>query len=59
MSIQIKLLGSFFLMALLCATVGGLGIFGINATNSSLNEVSDLRLPSVRRIGVMMEKLNV
>ena len=58
MSIQIKLLGSFFLMALLCATVGGLGIFGINATNSSLNEVSDLRLPSVRRIGVMMEKLN-
>nr|WP_320049885.1 methyl-accepting chemotaxis protein [uncultured Desulfuromonas sp.] len=58
MSIQIKLLGSFLLMAILCAVIGGLGIYGINATNSSLAEVSDLRLPSVRSIGLMMEKLN-
>ncbi|WP_321533062.1 methyl-accepting chemotaxis protein [uncultured Desulfuromonas sp.] len=58
MSIQIKLLGSFFLMAILCAIIGGLGIYGINTTNNSLNEVSDLRLPSVRSIGLMMEKLN-
>ncbi len=58
MSIQIKLLGSFFMMAILCALIGGLGIYGINATNHSLNDVSDLRLPSVRNIGVMLEKLN-
>ncbi len=58
MSILIKLMGSFFLMALLCAVVGGLGIYGINETNSALTEISDVRLASVKDLGVMTEKIN-
>jgi len=58
MSILIKLMGSFFLMAALCAIVGGLGIYGINETNSALTEVSDIRLASVKDLGIMTEKIN-
>lgn len=58
MSILIKLMGSFFLMAALCAIVGGLGIYGINETNSALTEVSDIRLASVKDLGIMTEKMN-
>ena len=58
MSILVKLMGSFFIMAMLCAAVGGLGIYGINVTNEALNEVSDVRLTSVQDLGLMMEQLN-
>ncbi|MEA3465837.1 MAG: methyl-accepting chemotaxis protein [Thermodesulfobacteriota bacterium] len=58
MSIAIKLMGSFFAMAMLCATVGGLGIYGINGTNNALTEVSDVRLVSVQNLGLMLEQLN-
>ena len=51
MSILVKLMGSFFVMAVLCAGVGGLGIYGINVTNKALNEVSDVRLTGVKDLG--------
>jgi methyl-accepting chemotaxis protein len=58
MSIATKLMGSFFAMALLCATIGGLGIYGVNETNKSMTEVSDVRLVGVQNLGIMMEQLN-
>ncbi|MBN2644431.1 MAG: MCP four helix bundle domain-containing protein [Desulfuromonadaceae bacterium] len=57
MSILMKLLGSFLLLSALCAGIGGLGIYGINSTNTALKEVTEVRLPGGHNIGLMMESL--
>lgn len=53
-----KLTGSFAIVAAICAVVGTVGWMGINSTEKGLNEVSNVRLPSIHGLGLMMESMN-
>ena len=54
MKIFAKLTGSFIVVALICAIVGGVGWQGINSTEKGLSEVSDIALPSIQGLALMM-----
>lgn len=58
MNIFYKLTGSFAIVALICALVGGIGWLGINSTEKSLIEVAEERLPAAESLGLMMEMMN-
>ncbi len=52
-----KLLSAFLLVALVCAIVGGVGYLGIKHLTDDLVEVGEVRLPSVRGLGMMQDGL--
>ena len=58
MKIFARLTGAFGIVALICAIVGFVGWYGIDRTEESLNEVADVRVPSVQGLGLMMEGMN-
>jgi len=55
----VKLLGSFLLIALICAVVGGVGWRGTSRLAGAIHEVAEVRLPSVRGLALMRNGLNV
>ncbi len=58
MRILTKLAISFTLVALLSGAVGLLGWAGINSASSRLADLSDLQMPKLFTIGLLMENLN-
>ncbi|PLX84516.1 MAG: chemotaxis protein [Desulfuromonas sp.] len=58
MKIFTKLTLAFATVALICAVVGAMGWMGIDETEESLIEIADVRLPSVRGLGLIMEGIN-
>ncbi len=58
MKIFTKLLGSFAMVALIGTLVGALGWYGISRTETSLLETTEVRLPSIKALGLMMEAMN-
>lgn len=58
MKIFAKLTGAFIIVALIAVIVGGIGWWGINSTEKGLIEVSEVRLPSIQGLGLMMEGMN-
>jgi len=58
MKIQSKLLLSFALMALICATVGLVGWWGITGLNGSVKELTKTAIPKLEGIATTIENLN-
>jgi methyl-accepting chemotaxis protein len=58
MKIFTKLVVGFASVALICVLVGGVGWFGLNATESGLQEIADVRLPAAENLGLVMEMMN-
>lgn len=50
-----KLMSAFFAVALVCALVGGVGWYGIRQVDQALEEISEVRLPSVEALGQILE----
>ena len=53
-----KLIGAFSVVALILAIVGAVGWSGIKTLEGSLDEVAEVRLPSIQGLGLMMEEMN-
>src|SRR5690606_21888435 len=58
MNIFAKLTGAFAVVALICAMVGTVGWYGIDRTEESLATVSDVKLPGIQGLGLIMESMN-
>jgi len=58
MKIFPKLIGSFAIVAAVCALVGGIGWYGIYHIRNGLMNIAGTRLPAVEGLGLMMEGLN-
>jgi methyl-accepting chemotaxis protein len=55
MKLSLKLIGGFAIVAFVCVIVGLLGWKGIYDTEKALNEVNDVRLPSVHALSIINE----
>ena len=53
MKIGQKLIGSFSVVALICAIIGGVGWWGISGLDERMNEIGSVRLPAVQALGTM------
>ncbi len=58
MKIFAKLTGAFGIVALICALVGLVGWYGIDRTETSLNQIGGVNLPSIQTLGLIMEQMN-
>ena len=58
MKIFAKLTGAFVIVALICAFVGAVGWFGIRSTEGSLREQTEVNVPALRGLALMMEGMN-
>ncbi|ALC16265.1 methyl-accepting chemotaxis sensory transducer [Desulfuromonas soudanensis] len=58
MNIFAKLTGAFAIVAVICAMVGTVGWYGIDRTEESLATVSDVKLPGIQGLGLIMESMN-
>ncbi|MCC7145448.1 MAG: methyl-accepting chemotaxis protein [Phycisphaeraceae bacterium] len=47
MKISTRLIGSFLLVSAICASVGGLGFWGLTKTSASIDEIGVVRVPSI------------
>ncbi|MBD3401268.1 HAMP domain-containing protein, partial [candidate division GN15 bacterium] len=50
LKIKAKLIGAFGVAAAICAVVGLIGYYGISQTRGSIEEIADVRLPSVENL---------
>ena len=55
MKLSMKLIGGFAIVAFICVIVGLLGWKGIYDTEKALQEVNDIRLPSVQSLQTINE----
>jgi len=55
MKLSVKLIGGFAIVAFICVIVGVIGWKGIYDTEKALNEVNDVRLPSVHALQIINE----
>jgi len=53
MKIGQKLIGAFLMVAMICAAVGGIGWYGINSLDGSVNEIGGQSLPAVQALLTM------
>ncbi len=50
MSLKMKLMGGFALVALICLVVGLTGWIGLNSVDKSLDEISEARMPAIQSL---------
>jgi methyl-accepting chemotaxis protein len=55
MKLSVKLIGGFAIVALICVVVGLIGWKGIYDTEKALQEVNDVRLPSINSLAIINE----
>ncbi len=55
MKIGTKLIGSFLIVAAICAVVGAIGLLGLHHTGVAIEEIGVVRLPSVQSLLVVKE----
>lgn len=55
MKLSIKLIGGFLIVAIVTLVVGAVGLYGTNKINSYLDEIGDVRLPSIESLLIINE----
>ncbi|RPI76968.1 MAG: methyl-accepting chemotaxis protein [Desulfobacteraceae bacterium] len=53
--LMVKLIGGFSVVALIVLIVGIIGFMGVNTLNGHLDEISDVRLPSIQSLLIISE----
>ncbi len=54
-----KLIGAFSVVAAICAVVGFIGFYAMNNANSSIDELADVRMPSIQSLQVIQDCASV
>ena len=55
MKISTRLIGGFSIVAIVCAVVGGVGFYGIQRLQASMDTISHLRLPAHEHLGTISD----